>query len=77
MYTVYINYRYISHTLYYSLCQLTQLEKLDIGWNPLHTVPKVVSSLTLLKELNMWTCELSTLPERFVCHSFSIVSNTK
>jgi len=55
--------------LFYSLCQLTQLEKLDIGWNPLNTVPEVVTSLTSLEELNMESCELSTLPERFVEHS--------
>jgi len=56
-------------TLYYSLCQLTQLEKLIIAGNPLNTVPEVVSSLTSLKELNMGGCELSDLPERFVCHN--------
>jgi len=68
---------HISHTLYYSLCQLTQLEKLHIGDNPLNTVPEVVSSLTSLKELNMGSCELFTLPERFVCHRFCIVSSTQ
>jgi len=67
----------ISHTLYYSLCQLTQLEKLRIAENPLNTVPEVVSSLTSLKELDMWRCKLSTLPERFVFHNFCIVSNTQ
>jgi len=61
----------IPYTLYYSLCQLTQLEKLDnIGYNPLNTVPEVVSSLTSLEELKMWNCKLSNLPERFVCHIF-------
>jgi len=61
----------IPHTLYYSLCQLTQLEKLDIGDNPLYTVPDVVSSLTSLKELNKGSCKLFDLPKRFVCHNFS------
>jgi len=60
---------HISHILYYSLCQLTQLENLDIGWNPLNTVPEVVSLLTSLKELNMWSCKLSTLLERFVSYT--------
>jgi len=60
----------IPYTLYYSLCQLTQLEILHIGANPLNIVPEVVSSLTSLKELDMVGCELSTLPERFVCHIF-------
>jgi len=74
LYSVYyydtVDYIYSTLYDYYSLCQLTQLEKLDIGYNPLNTLPEVVSSLTSLKELNMWICELSTLPERFVCHSF-------
>jgi len=62
--------------LFYSLCQLTQLEKLNIAKNSLNTVPEVVSSLTSLKELDMWQCELSDLPERFVCHNkFYIVFN--
>jgi len=63
---------HISQTLYYSLCQLTHLEKLNIAHNPLNTVPEVVSSLTSLKELDMWNCKLFNLPERFVCHSFCI-----
>jgi len=63
---------YISHILYYSLCQLTQLEKLDIGENPFNTVPEVVSSLTSLKKLNMSDCKISTLHERFVSHIFCI-----
>jgi len=67
----------ISHTLYYSLCQLTQLENLDIARNPLNTVPEVVSSLTSLKELYMGICEFSTLPERFVFHRIRIVSSTQ
>jgi len=61
-----------SITLYYSLSQLTQLEKLNIGWNTLNTVPDVVSSLTSLKQLNMSRCRISRLPERFVCHMFII-----
>jgi len=81
MYTVYILSLYsrlhISYSLYYSLCQLTQLEKLYIGKNPLYAVPEVVSSLTSLKELTVGCCKLSTLPERFVCHIFSIVSSTQ
>jgi len=60
----------ISHILYYSLCQLTQLEKLNIGYNPLKTVPEVVSSLISLRELYMASCNLSTLPERFVSQSY-------
>jgi len=59
-----------STTLYYSLSQLTQLEILKIGYNTLNTVPDVVSSLTSLKQLNMWSCGISSLPERFVCHMF-------
>jgi len=39
----------------------------------LHTVPEVVSSLTSLKELDMRSCKLSDLPERFV--EYLIVSN--
>jgi len=60
----------IFHILYYSLCQLTQLDKLEVRENPLNTVPEVVSSLTPLKELCMKDCRLRTLPERFVCHVF-------
>jgi len=59
-----------SITLYYSLSQLTQLEILDIGRNPLNTVPDVVSSLTSLKQLDMWNCGISSLPERFVSHVY-------
>jgi len=58
----------IPYPSYYSLCKLSQLEKLNIGGNPLNTVPEAVSSLTSPKELDMENCELSTLPERFVCH---------
>jgi len=61
--------------LYYSLCQLTQLEILRIEGNSLNIVPEVVSSLTSLKKLDVWRCELSTLPERFVFHNISSVSN--
>jgi len=63
-----------SITLYYSLCQLTQLEILDIGDNALNTVPDVVSSLTSLKQLDMSYCDISSLPERFVCHMFITTS---
>jgi len=63
-----------SITLYYSLCQLTQLEELHIEGNPLYTVPDVVSSLTSLKQLNMSRCDISSLPERFVCHMFITTS---
>jgi len=66
-------FSYHSITLYYSFCQLTQLEKLDIGWNTLKTVPEVVSSLTSLKRLDMWRCGISSLPERFVCHLFKLL----
>jgi len=55
------------------MCQLTQLEKLDIGKNPLNTVPEVVSSLTSLKELYMKDCKLYTLPERFVSQSLLVL----
>jgi len=61
-------------SLYYSLCQLTQLEILDVGYNNLNTVPDVVSSLTSLKWLNMNNCGISSLPERFVCHMFITTS---
>jgi len=61
-------------TLYYSLSQLTQLEILNIGHNTLNTVPDVVSSLTSLKQLYMWGCGISSLPERFVCHIFITTS---
>jgi len=61
-----VDYIYLTLYDYFSLCQLTHLEKLNIGWNSLNTVPEVVSSLTSLEELYMWSCELSTLPERFV-----------
>jgi len=54
--------------LYYSLSQLTQLEILNIGSNPLNTVPDVVSSLRSLKDLDMSRFGISSLPERFVCH---------
>jgi len=60
---------------YYSLSQLTQLEKLDIGGNTLKTAPDVVSSLTSLKQLDMISCGISSLPERFVCHMFIISSS--
>jgi len=63
-----------SITLYYSLSQLTQLEKLDIRGNTLNTVPDVVSSLTSLKQLNMSNSRISSLPERFVCHMFITTS---
>jgi len=63
-----------SITLYYSLSQLTQLEKLNIRWNTLNTVPDVVSSLTSLKQLDMSYCRISSLPERFVCHMFITTS---
>jgi len=66
---------YISYTLYYSLCQLSQLEKLDIVLNPLKRLPKVVSSLTSLKELDMEGCKLSNLPKRFVWLNFCFVLN--
>jgi len=59
-----------SITLYYSLSQLTQLEILHIRENTFNTVPDVVSSLTSLKELDMSYCDISSLPERFVCHMF-------
>jgi len=64
----------LSITLYYSLCQLTQLEKLHIEDNTLNTVPDVVSSLSSLKQLNMRRCDISSLPERFVCHMFITTS---
>jgi len=57
-----------------SLSQLTQLDILDIGDNPLNTVPDVVSSLTSLKQLNMNNCGISSLPERFVCQMFITTS---
>jgi len=63
-----------SITIYYSLSQLTQLEKLNIGWNTLNTVPDVVSSLTSLKQLDMSECGIFSLPERFVCHMFITTS---
>jgi len=63
-----------SITLYYSLGQLTQLDILNIGGNPLNTVPDVVSSLTSLKQLDMDRCDISSLPERFVCHMFITTS---
>jgi len=73
LYSVYyyhtIDYIYLTLHDYFSLCQLTQLENLNIARNPINTVPEVVSSLTSLKELDMESCELSTLPERFVEHS--------
>jgi len=47
----------ILHTLYYSLCRVIRL---DIGGNPLNTVPEVVSSL---EELDVRRCKLPTLPE--------------
>jgi len=68
-----VDYIYFTLYDYFSLCQLTQLEKLDIGLNPLHTIPEVVSSLTSLEELKLESCELSTLHERSV-ESF-IISN--
>jgi len=71
-----VNYTYLCYciSLYYSFSQLTQLEELDIGENPLNTVPDVVSSLTSLKQLNMSRCRISSLPERFVCHMFITTS---
>jgi len=76
LYSVYyydtVNYIYPTLYYYYSLCQLTQLEKLDVGYNPFNTVPQyteVVPSLASLKELNMSDCNLSNLPERFVCRN--------
>jgi len=56
--------------LYYSICQLTQLEILDMYNNTLNMVPEVVSSLTSLKQLDINQCGISSLPERFVCHLF-------
>jgi len=77
LYSVYyyhtVDYIYLTFFYYYSLCQLTQLEKLNIAKNPLHTVPEVVSSLTSLKELDMRSCKLSDIPERFM--EYFIVSN--
>jgi len=61
-------------TFYYRFSQLAQLEILDIGVNTLNTVPDVVSSLTSLKQLNMIDCDISSLPERFVCHMFITTS---
>jgi len=61
-----------SRNLYYSLRQLTQLEKLVIRESPLNTLPEGVSSLTSLKELEMRRCTLSTLPEGSVCHRFFV-----
>jgi len=63
--------------LYHSFSQLTQLEKLDIGRNPLNTVRYVVSSLTSLKQLNMKSCGISSLPEWFVCHMFIATTQHK
>jgi len=54
---------------------MTQLEKLHIASNSLFAVPEVVSSLTSLKELDMYGCRLSDLPERFVCQNVWIVLN--
>jgi len=83
LYSVYyydtVDYIYPTLYDYYSLCRLIQLEKLNIGRNPLNTVPEVVSSLASLKELNMWNCDLSNLPDRFVEHSlllFQIFNNS-
>jgi len=77
LYSVYyyhtVDYIYLTLYDYFSLRQLTQLERLYIGRNPLNAVPEVVSSLTSLKELDMIMCKLSTLPERFV--EYFIVSN--
>jgi len=53
---------------------MTQLEILGIGVNPLNTVPDVVSSLTSLKQLDMNSCGISSLPERFVCNMFITTS---
>jgi len=49
--------------LYYSFSQLTQLEILDIGNNPLNTVPDVVSLLTSLKQLKMNRSRIFSLHE--------------
>jgi len=68
-----VDYIYLTLYNYYSLCQLTQLEKLRIGWNSLNSVSEVVSSLTSLKELDMLRCKLSNLPERFV-ESFIVLN---
>jgi len=71
-----VNYTYLCYciSLYCSLSQLTQLEILDVGSNPLNRVPDVVSSLTSLKQLDMNSCDISSLPERFVCHMFITTS---
>jgi len=72
-----VDYIYLTLYDYFSLCQLTQLEKLDIRYNPLKTVPDVVSSFTSLKKLDMRMCELCDLPERSVSQNTISVSETQ
>jgi len=55
-----------------SVDQLTQIEIPDIVDNSLKTAPDVVS---VLKQLKMNRCGISSLPERFaVCHMFITTS---
>jgi len=48
-----------------------------MGDNPFNTVPEVVSSLTLLKELHMMDCKITNISERFVGHNISSVSESQ
>jgi len=53
--------------VYYSMSNLKNLETLYMSWNNFSEgLPDVFTSMTSLKDLEMWHCKLPTLPERLV-----------
>jgi len=53
--------------VYYSMSNLKNLLILDMSGNKFSKgLPDVVTSMTSLRGLSMWNCELPTLPERLV-----------
>jgi len=53
--------------VYYSMSNLKNLETLEMSRNNFSKgLPDVVTSMTSLRGLSMWNCELATLPERLV-----------
>ena len=49
---------------HYSIRSLSCLEVLDVSLNNIHTLPEWIFGLTSLKELSVWNCGRSELPDR-------------
>jgi len=57
----------IVYYLYYSMSNLKNLETLNMSWNNFSVgLPDVFTSMPSLRELDISSCNLPTLPERLV-----------